>query len=95
MKAIENIYHKRYTYFNIYVIRGIDGDILIDTGFIWMRKALVRWLDQFNIKLIILTHAHVDHIWNAKYLQDRYKCKIAMSEDDNADLCQDYQQEER
>ena len=82
MKAIENIYHKRYTYFNIYVIRGTDGDILIDTGFIWMRRALVRWLDKFNIKLIILTHAHVDHIWNAKYLQDRYKCKIAMCEDD-------------
>lgn len=83
MKIIdENIYHKRYTYFNIYVIKGIDGDILIDTGFIFMRKSLVKWLDRFNIKLIILTHAHVDHIWNAKFLQDRYKCKIAMCEDD-------------
>ena len=78
----DNIYHKRYTYFNIYVIKGIDGDVLIDTGFIMMRKALVRWLDKFNIKLIILTHAHVDHIWNAKYLQERYNCKIAMCEDD-------------
>ena len=55
MKIIkDNIYCKRFGYFNIYVIKGNNGDILIDTGFILMRKKLIKWLDNFNIKLIIL-----------------------------------------
>ena len=79
---IDNIFIKRFLYFNLYVIKGIDGDILIDTGFIGMKRALKRWLDKFNIKLVILTHAHVDHTWNTAYIKDLYKCKIALSKDD-------------
>lgn len=81
-----NVYMKKILYFNIYVIKGKDGDILIDTGFIGMRKALKKWLDQFNIKLIILTHAHVDHVWNAAYFSKLYNAKIAMSKDDIINL---------
>jgi len=81
-KQIENIHIKRFYYFNLYVIKGKRGDILIDTGFIGMRKELKKWLDNFNIKLIILTHAHVDHIWNAAYIKKLYNCKIAISETD-------------
>ena len=79
---IENIYIKRFFYFNLYVIKGKNGDILIDTGFIGMRRKLKRWLDNFNIKLVILTHAHIDHTWNAAYIKKTYNCKIAMSEND-------------
>lgn len=81
-KTIENIYIKRFMYFNLYVIKGEDGDILIDTGFIGMKKKLKRWLDNFNIKLVILTHAHVDHIWNVSYIKKLYNCEIAISKDD-------------
>ena len=81
-RQFENIYVKRFLYFNLYVIKGKNGDILIDTGFIGMRKSLKRWLDKFNIKLIILTHAHIDHTWNAAYIKKLYKCKIAMSKQD-------------
>ena len=77
-KQYENIHMKRFLYFNLYVIKGKRGDILIDTGFIGMRKNLKKWLDNFNIKLVILTHAHIDHIWNAAYIQKLYNCKIAM-----------------
>ena len=82
----DNIYMKRFLYFNVYVIKGKRGDILIDTGFIFMRKPLEKWLSQFNIKLIILTHAHVDHVWNADYLSKKFKAKIAMCEDDIINL---------
>ena len=85
-KQIENIYIKRFLYFNLYVIKGKNGDILIDTGFIGIRKELKKWLDNFNIKLVILTHAHVDHIWNAAYIKDLYNCKIALSEADIGNL---------
>lgn len=83
---IDNIYVKRFFYFNLYVIKGIDGDILIDTGFIGMKKKLKRWLDNFNIKLIILTHAHVDHIWNVYYLKKLYNCEVMIGIDDIANL---------
>lgn len=81
-KQIENIYIKRFYYFNLYVIKGKNGDILIDTGFIGMSKKIKRWLDQFNIKLVILTHAHIDHTWNAAYIKKIYNCKIAISKND-------------
>lgn len=77
-----NIYMKRFIYFNVYVIRGEDGDILIDTGFKFMRRRLRKWLDKFNIKLVILTHAHIDHTWNAAYLKEIYNCTLALSKDD-------------
>lgn len=81
-KQIGNIYIKRVFYFNLYVIRGNNGDILIDTGFICMKKKIKKWLDKFNIKLIVLTHAHVDHIWNVAYIKQLYNCEVAISEMD-------------
>lgn len=77
-KKFDNIYMKRFYYFNLYVIKGKNGDILIDTGFICMKKKVKKWLDKFNIKLIILTHVHIDHTWNVKYIQDIYNCKVAI-----------------
>ena len=86
MKQFDNIYVKRFGYFNVYVIKGNDGDVVIDTGFILMKRSLKRWLDQFNVKLIILTHAHVDHVWNTAYLKALYGCEVAISEDDIINL---------
>ena len=77
-KRFDNIYMKRFYYFNLYIIKGKKGDILIDTGFICMKKRVKKWLDQFNIKLIIITHVHVDHTWNINYIQNLYKCKVAI-----------------
>lgn len=85
-KQIDNIYIKRFFYFNLYVIKGKDGDILIDTGFIFMKKRIKKWLDKFNIKLVILTHAHVDHIWNANYIKELYSCEIALGKNDLKNL---------
>lgn len=81
-RIIDNIHIKRIGYFNLYLIKGKNGDILIDTGFIYMKKILKKWLDKHNVKLIILTHAHVDHIWNVAYLKDLYNCEVAMSKND-------------
>lgn len=82
MRKYENIYVKRFLYFNVYVIKGKNGDILIDTGFIGIKRPLKKWLSQFNIKLVILTHAHVDHIWNVAYLKELYGCDVAIGIDD-------------
>ena len=72
---------KRFNYFNLYIIKDKNGDILIDTGFIGIKK-IFKWLNNFNVKLVILTHAHVDHIWNTSYSQKLYKCDVALSIND-------------
>ena len=86
MRKYDNIYVKRFLYFNVYVIKGKSGDILIDTGFIGIKRPLKKWLSQFNIKLVILTHAHVDHIWNVAYLKELYGCDVAIGIDDIVNL---------
>lgn len=85
-KRYDNVIMKRFYYFNLYVIRGKKGDILIDTGFICMKKRIKKWLDQFNIKLIILTHVHVDHSWNVKYIKDLYNCQVAIGIKDKVNI---------
>ncbi|MCH5192815.1 MAG: MBL fold metallo-hydrolase [Oscillospiraceae bacterium] len=64
---------------NCYVIRGRDGDILIDTGSSRYREEIGVWLDNYNIKLIFLTHGHNDHIGNAAFFAKRFGADIAMS----------------
>lgn len=85
-KRFGNIIMKRFYYFNLYVIKGKKGDILIDTGFICMKKRVKKWLDNFNIKLIIITHVHVDHTWNIKYLKELYNCKVAIGIKDKQNI---------
>lgn len=86
MKKFNNVFCKRFGYFNVYVIKGAKGDILIDTGFIGIKRKLKKWLDKFDIKLIILTHAHVDHIWNVAYIKSLYDCEVALGIDDIENL---------
>jgi glyoxylase-like metal-dependent hydrolase (beta-lactamase superfamily II) len=73
---------------NCYLIRIETGFILIDTGISPMRAELVRELDRAgcepgNLKLIVLTHGHGDHIGNSVYLRDVYGAKIAMHRGDS------------
>ena len=47
-----------------------------------IKRPLKKWLSQFNIKLVILTHAHIDHTWNVSYLKELYNCDVAIGIDD-------------
>lgn len=67
---------------NCYVIRGKSGDILIDTGTADYRNEIEVWLHNYNVKLIVITHGHNDHIGNAAYFAELCGARIAMSEDD-------------
>lgn len=64
---------------NCYIIRGTDGDILVDTGIPKYRDEIETWLLNYNVKLIVLTHGHNDHIGNAAYFSELYGTPIAMS----------------
>ncbi|MGN0692643.1 MAG: MBL fold metallo-hydrolase [Oscillospiraceae bacterium] len=70
----------RNDHVNCYVIRCMGGDVLIDTGRKSARDEIETWLSSYyDIKLIFLTHGHIDAAENAKYFSELYHAPIAMS----------------
>jgi glyoxylase-like metal-dependent hydrolase (beta-lactamase superfamily II) len=72
---------------NCYLLKSETGYILIDTGVKKQRKKLETAITEAgcrpgDLKLIIITHGHIDHIGNAAYLRDKYDSKIAMHQGD-------------
>lgn len=66
----------------IYIIRGEDGDLLIDTGTEQSVREVEEFALRYNVKYIFLTHGHFDHAWNAKYFREKYGWKIILHEKD-------------
>lgn len=80
---------------NCFLIKVTNGFILVDTGGCTIfnldksisRNKLEKELSSAgcfpgNLKLIILTHGHTDHIGNALYFREKYKTKLAMNSND-------------
>lgn len=65
-----------------YVLRGREGDMLIDTGIPPVYKGLVNYISRFDIRYILLTHAHVDHDGNAAKLRVKTGAEILLGERD-------------
>src|SRR5262245_65605322 len=61
-----------------------EGIILIDTIYPYNSEELIiggmkkLGLDPRNIKYVIISHAHVDHIGGAEMLQTRYGARVVM-----------------
>jgi len=65
-----------------YLIKTGDGFLLIDTGDASDRARLDASLQEAgaqpgNLKLVLITHADVDHIGNVAFLRQKYDAKIA------------------
>ena len=72
---------------NCYLIETDKGCFLIDTGIKAKRHQLEAELGKAgcqlgDLKLIIITHGHTDHVGNAAYLRDKYGTRIAMHRED-------------
>jgi hydroxyacylglutathione hydrolase len=73
---------------NCYLIKNEEGYYLVDTAIKKVRKQLdseifASGCRQGDLKLVILTHGHIDHVGNALYLKNKYGGKIAMHRDDS------------
>lgn len=88
VKVFDNLYYLGTNKDAIWAITTSDGIIVIDSNFHWNVEELVVGglkkfgLDAANIKYLVIAHAHSDHYWGAKFLQDRYHPRVLMSEAD-------------
>ncbi len=67
---------------NCYIAADGDSAILIDTGTRKYREKILKKCMEFHVKLIVLTHGHMDHCQNAAYLSKALAVPIAMSKED-------------
>lgn len=72
---------------NCYLISEGDSSILVDTGISQFKDKVVKLCENTNVRLIVLTHGHIDHIQNAAYLSQKLKAPIAIHKGD-AELTQ-------
>ncbi len=75
------IYHS-FRGTTIYILRGKNGDMLIDTGLFHVRRAVEKWAKRYNIKYIFITHAHADHDWNARHFKKVFGAKLLLNRKD-------------
>lgn len=67
---------------NCYLVTENNSSILIDTGRKGRREFILKACINANVKLIVLTHGHIDHIENAAYLSKMLKAPVAMNKKD-------------
>ncbi|MBF0117276.1 MAG: MBL fold metallo-hydrolase [Desulfobacterales bacterium] len=72
---------------NSYLIEGDNGYILIDAGIYGKEEVFFKYLDKKNIRphdisLIIITHAHLDHVGSLHAIKERCGCSVVIHEKD-------------
>jgi metallo-beta-lactamase class B len=85
VKVFDNLYYVGEKEYSAWAVVTSDGVIVVDT--IWAHSVedeIVGGLkklgfDPAGIKYAIVSHAHIDHIGGAKFLQDTYGTRIVMS----------------
>lgn len=67
---------------NCYIIENGFNGVLVDTGKKEYINNVLEACKHYNVKLIVLTHAHFDHAENAARISDAMGIPIAMNEND-------------
>ena len=69
---------------NAYLLYDGANAALVDTCRAQYKEKILEWCKTKNVRLIVLTHGHVDHIQNAAFLSKELNAPIAMHK---ADYC--------
>jgi len=67
---------------NVFLISNNDNAVLVDTCRLPYRDLILGKCKSKNVRLIVLTHGHIDHIQNAAFLSKELNVPIAMHRDD-------------
>ena len=67
---------------NCHLIQGEQGALLVDTGRVGYGERLLPLCRQWDVRLIVLTHGHLDHIQNAAFLAQQLEVPVAMHRSD-------------
>ncbi|MBY0496994.1 MAG: MBL fold metallo-hydrolase, partial [Cyanobacteria bacterium] len=87
-KVFDNLYFLGQTEYSAWAVKTPGGIIIIDPIFEYsVEEEVVNGLkalgsDPNDIKYVLISHAHSDHVGGASYLQDRFNAKVIMSEAD-------------
>jgi hydroxyacylglutathione hydrolase len=70
---------------HMYLVRGSEGYLLVDAGTPGKEGAFFSWLGMQGIsagqiKLIVITHVHFDHVGSLQGIQARARCPVAVHE---------------
>lgn len=79
---MSEIHQIKYGNVNCYIVSNGSNAILVDTGREKYKEKILKKCRNFNIRLIVLTHGHVDHIQNTAFLAEQLKVPVAMSKSD-------------
>jgi len=67
---------------NCYLVSCDKNAILVDTGREKYRQKVLDACRPYEIRLLVLTHGHVDHVQNAAFLSDALGCPAAINKED-------------
>jgi metallo-beta-lactamase class B len=87
-KVYDNLYFVGGKIHSAWALNTPEGIILIDTIFPYNSQELIEGglrkvgLDPKNIKYVIISHAHSDHIGGAEMLQSKYNAQVVMGAPD-------------
>ena len=87
-KVFDNLYFVGGKIHSAWALTTREGIILLDTIYPYNSEELVIGgmkkvgLDPKDIKYVVISHAHQDHIGGAEMLQKRYGAKVVMTEPD-------------
>ena len=87
-KVFDNLYFVGTKIHSSWALTTSDGIILIDTLYEYASEDAIvgglkkLGLDPANVKYVIISHAHGDHVGGAKLMQDRFKSRLVMGAPD-------------
>jgi len=67
---------------NAYLLSDGEDAVLVDTCRIQYKEKIVERCKKKNVRLIVLTHGHIDHIQNAAFFSKELNAPIAMHKAD-------------